>query len=196
MSHYFLVYNIVNLTIYVCVVCICTYIHTNTRNTQIPSVLIHTSSHPSRPSQSPELSSPASTAASHQLSLLHIAVCRGFPGGLHGKESACNAGDLGLIPELGRFSREGGNGNQLQYSCLENPHGQRSLVGYSPWGHKELDMTERLTVSRRLLRVPWTARRSNQSILKEISPECSLEGLTLKLKLQHFGYLMQMMDSL
>ena len=43
---------------------------------------------------------------------------------------------------------------------------------------------------RRLLRVPWTARRSNQSILKEISPECSLEGLILKLKLQHFGHLM------
>ena len=49
---------------------------------------------------------------------------------------------------------------------------------------------------RRLLRVPWTARRSNQSILKEISPGCSLEGPMLKLKLQHFGYLMQRVDSL
>ena len=49
---------------------------------------------------------------------------------------------------------------------------------------------------RRLLRVPWTARRSNQSILKEISPEYSLEGLMLKLKLQHFGHLMQRTDSL
>ena len=49
---------------------------------------------------------------------------------------------------------------------------------------------------RRLLRVPWTARRSNQSILKEISPECSLEGLKLKLKLQYFGHLMQRADSL
>ena len=49
---------------------------------------------------------------------------------------------------------------------------------------------------RRLLRVPWTARRSNQSILKEISPECSLEGLILKLKLQYFGHLMQRADSL
>ena len=48
---------------------------------------------------------------------------------------------------------------------------------------------------RRLLRVPWTARRSNQSILKEISPGCSLEGLMLKLKLQYFGYLMQRTDS-
>ena len=49
---------------------------------------------------------------------------------------------------------------------------------------------------RRLLRVPWTARRSNWSILKEISPECSLEGLMLKLKFQYFGYLMQRTDSL
>ena len=48
---------------------------------------------------------------------------------------------------------------------------------------------------RRLLRVPWTARRLNQSILKEISPECSLEGLMLKLKLQYFGHLMQRTDS-
>ena len=49
---------------------------------------------------------------------------------------------------------------------------------------------------RRLLRVPWTARRSNQSILREMSPECSLEGLMLKLKLQYFGHLMQRVDSL
>ena len=49
---------------------------------------------------------------------------------------------------------------------------------------------------RRLLRVPWTARRSNQSILKEISPECSLEGLMLKLKLQYFGHMMRRVDSL
>ena len=46
------------------------------------------------------------------------------------------------------------------------------------------------------MRVPWTARRSNQSILKEISPECSLEGMMLKLKLQYFGYLLQRVDSL
>src|SRR5574341_365397 len=49
---------------------------------------------------------------------------------------------------------------------------------------------------RRLLRVPWTERRSNQSILKQISPECSFEGLILKLKLQYFGHLMQRTDSL
>ena len=49
---------------------------------------------------------------------------------------------------------------------------------------------------RRLLQIPWTSRRSNQSILKEISPGCSLEGLMLKLKLQHFGHLMRRVDSL
>ena len=49
---------------------------------------------------------------------------------------------------------------------------------------------------RRVLRVPWTARRSNQSILKEISPECSLEGMMLKLKVQYFGDLMRRVDSL
>ena len=53
-----------------------------------------------------------------------------------------------------------------------------------------------LWCGRRLLRVPWTARRSNQSILKDISPECSLEGLMLKLKLQYFGHLMGRADSL
>jgi len=53
-----------------------------------------------------------------------------------------------------------------------------------------------LSCWRRLLRVPWTARRSNQSILKEISPRCSLKGLMLKLKLQYFGHLMQKADSL
>ena len=61
--------------------------------------------------------------------------------------------------------------------------------------HRRIDAFE-LWCWRRLLRVPWTARRSNQSILKEISPGCSLEGLMLKLKLQHFGHLMQRVDSL
>ena len=61
--------------------------------------------------------------------------------------------------------------------------------------HRRIDAFE-LWCWRRLLRVPWTARRSNQSILKEISPEYSLEGLMLKLKLQYFGHLMQRTDSL
>ena len=61
--------------------------------------------------------------------------------------------------------------------------------------HRRIDAFE-LWCWRSLLSVPWTARRSNQSILKEISPGCSLEGLTLKLKLQYFGHLMQRVDSL
>ena len=67
-----------------------------------------------------------------------------FPGGSVSKESACNVGDLGSVPGWGR-SPGGGHDNPLQHSCLENPHGQRSLAGYSPWGHKELDTTERLS---------------------------------------------------
>ena len=59
--------------------------------------------------------------------------------------------------------------------------------------HRRIDAFE-LWCWRRLLRVPWTARRSNQSILKEISPKCSLEGLMLKLKLQYFGHLMRKAD--
>ena len=60
----------------------------------------------------------------------------GLPGGSDGKESACNDRDLGSILVLGRCPG-GGHGNPLQYSCLENPHGQRSLAGSSPWDHKK-----------------------------------------------------------
>jgi len=74
------------------------------------------------------------------------------------------------------------------------------LYGYESWTikkaeHQRIDAFE-LWCWRRLLRVPLTARRSNQSILKEISPEYSLEGLMLKLKLQYFGHLMRKTDSL
>ena len=74
------------------------------------------------------------------------------------------------------------------------------MYGYESWTvkkaeHRRTDAFE-LWYWRRLLRVPWTARRSNQSILKEISPEYSLEGLMLKLKLQHFGHLIRRTDSL
>ena len=65
----------------------------------------------------------------------------GYPGSSADKESACNAGDLGLIPELGRSPRRG-HGNPLQDSCLENPHGQRRLASHRPRGHKQSDMTE------------------------------------------------------
>ena len=80
---------------------------------------------------------------------MHLSICPnplGFPSGSYGKESTCNARDLGLIPGLGR-SPGGGHDNSLQYSCLENPHGEKTLVSYSPWGHKELDMTEWLSTA-------------------------------------------------
>ena len=67
--------------------------------------------------------------------------CKDFPGGSDGKEFACNAGDLDLISGLGRCPG-GGHGNLFQYSFLENPQGQRSLVSHSPWGRKESDITE------------------------------------------------------
>ena len=70
----------------------------------------------------------------------------GLLGGSDSKESTFNVGNLGLNPGLGR-SPGGGHGNPLQYSCLENPYGQRSLVGYSPWDCKESDMTERLSTA-------------------------------------------------
>ena len=70
----------------------------------------------------------------------------GFSGGTVVKNLPANAGygtDVGSVPGWGRSLGEG-NGNPFQYSCLENPHGRRRLVGYSPWGHKELDTTEQL----------------------------------------------------
>ena len=70
----------------------------------------------------------------------------GFPGGSDSKESACSARDLGSIPGLGR-SPEEGNGNPLQYSRLENPMDRGPWGGYSPWGRKESEMTEQLTLT-------------------------------------------------
>ena len=74
------------------------------------------------------------------------------------------------------------------------------MYGYESWtvkkaGHQRIDAFE-LWCWRKLLRVPWTARRSNQSILKDICPGCSLEGMMLKLKFQYFGHLMRRTDSL
>ena len=79
------------------------------------------------------------------------------------------------------------------------PNNRILLYGYESWTVKK---AERWRIDAfelwfwRLLRFPWTARRSNQSILKEISPVCSLEGMMLKLKLQYFGHLMRRVDSL
>ena len=78
--------------------------------------------------------------------LLVLSLLQDIPGGSDGKESACKAGDPGSIPGSGRSPGEG-HGYPLQYSCLENPNGQRSLAGCSPRGHKELDTIEWLTLS-------------------------------------------------
>ena len=66
---------------------------------------------------------------------------KSFPGGSDDKESACNVWRARFNHWSGRFPRDS-NGNSLQYSCVENPHEQRSLTGYSPWGQKEWDVTE------------------------------------------------------
>ena len=98
----------------------------------------------------------------------------GFPGGSEGKGSACNVGHLCSTLGLGR-SPGGGHGNPIQYSCLENPHGQRSLVGYSPWGCRELAMTERLNTAKSLT---WTWANSGRwwrtgrpTVLQSMGPQ-------------------------
>ena len=81
-----------------------------------------------------------------EMFLMKYKILQVFPDGSDGKKSTWFAGDLGLIPVLGRPTG-GGQGNPLQYSCLENPHGQRSLADFSPRGCKESDMTERLSTT-------------------------------------------------
>ena len=98
----------------------------------------------------------------------------GFPGGSDGKESACNVGDLGSIPRSRRSSGEG-NGNPLQYSCLENPHGQRSLAGYSQWSCKMSDKTERLSTAHTYIYIYTDTHKSVHSV--DCDPE--ITGLIL-----------------
>ena len=105
-----------------------------------PEDLPNTGTKPS----SPELAGEFFTTATREAWILDLRQGKrplSFQGDSDGKESACNVGDLGSVPGLGRFNG-GGNGNPLQYSCLENSHGQRSLVGSSPWGCKELGKTD------------------------------------------------------
>ena len=94
---------------------------------------------------------------------------------------------------------------QIHYFANKSPSSQGYgfsvvMYGCESWTRKKAEHERsdafELWCWRRLLRVPWTARRSNQSILKQISPEYSLEGLMLELKLQYFGHLMQRIDSL
>ena len=144
----------------------------------------------------------------------------GSPGGSEGESVCLQCGRPGFNPWVGKIPVR----RKWQPTPVLLPgesHGQRSLVGYSQsmglqrighdWAAVVMYGYESWTVKRaesqkidafelwcwrRLLRVPWTARRSSQSILKEISPGYSLEGLMLKLKLQYFGHLMQWVDSL
>ena len=85
-------------------------------------------------------------AALHLHEIIYFPIVKRFPGGSNGKETACNGGDPGSIPGLGRSPGER-NGNPLQYSCLENLMDRSSLAGHSPWGLKELDTIEQLTLS-------------------------------------------------
>ena len=107
---------------------------------------------------------------------------------------ATQSGQVTVKSSNKMWSRGGGNGRPLQYFFPV------SMYGYETWTIKKAEPwktdTFELWCCRRLLRVPWTARRPNQSIPKEISPEYSLQIVTLKLKLQYFGYLMQRSGSL
>ena len=109
----------------------------------------------------------------------HPSLSTGFLDSSVGKESACNAGDP--IPGSGR-SPGGGHGNPLKYSCPIKKTEHRRIDAFKLW------------CWRRLLRDPWTAKRSKWSILKEVNPKCSLEELVLKL--QYFGYLLGRVNSL
>ena len=118
-----------------------------------------------------------------------LMISTGFPGGASGKGFPCQCGrhkQWGFDPWI---------------TCLVKAVVFPVVMyGCESWTikkaeHRRIDAFE-LWCWRRLLRVPWTARRSNQSVLKEINPGCSLEGLMLKLKLQYFGHLMQRTNSL
>ena len=109
-----------------------------------------------------------------------------------------NAWGLILIPGWGTRSHM--PQRKMPHAAVKTQHRPKKKKFWDLHGaikkaeHWRIDVFE-LRCWRRLLRVPWTVRRSNQSILKEISPECSLEGLMLKLQLQYFGHLMQRADS-
>ena len=107
-------------------------------------------------------------------------VLLGFPGGSDGKESACNAGDLDSILGLG-WSPGGGHGNPLQYSCLENPHGQRSLASCNPWGCKELDRTKWLSTAQH-----WNANHNTWMCI------C----VSSRMSFQHRKYTIEVMSAL
>ena len=118
-----------------------------------------------------------------KVSRIKFIPCFDFPGGSDGKETACSEGELGSIPGLGS-SPGGEHGNPLQYSCLENP------MGRGAWQAAVNGIAKTLTL------LSLDCKEIQQSILKEISPGSSLEGMMLKLKLQYSGHPMQRVDSL
>ena len=142
----------------------------------------------------------------------------GFPGGTGVKNLPVNAGDARDMGSILASRRSSGKGDStpLEYSCQENPKDRgawrakvrevtKNQTRLSGWAHSSLCTESSVLLTtlncerwcwRRLLRVPWTARMSNQSILKEINPGISLEGMMLKLKLQYLGHLMRRVDSL
>ena len=108
---------------------------------------------------------------------LPTTVLLGFPGSTEfpGKEFACNVGDLDSFPGL-RRSPGWEHSNPLQYSCLENTNGQRSLVGYSPWGHRESDRTERLNTAHYHI---YYNQCNKYSLVKQA--KCLLDGKRVEL---------------
>ena len=106
--------------------------------------------------------------------------------------SKLDASCIFSLPKCYYFANKGPSSQG--YSFSSGHVWMRELDYKESWAPKRIDAFE-LWCWRRLLRVPWTVRRSNQSILKEISPGCSLEGMMLKLKLQYFGHLMRRVDS-
>ena len=94
-----------------------------------------------------------------------------FPDSSVGKESACTAGDLDSIPGLER-SPGGGHGNPLQYFCLENIHGQRSLVDYSPWGRRESKTTEQLSTAQHSIICNIWKQNSQLLFIGKINIQC------------------------
>ena len=126
-----------------------------------------------------------------------MCLCKGFLGGSVKKNPPANAGDIDSIPGLVDSLEEemATHTSSLAWKIprTEKPRRLQSM-GLQRVRHNWVAFE--LWCWRRLLRVPWTARRSNQSILKEISPWMSLEGMMLKLKLQYFGHLMRRVDSL
>ena len=132
--------------------------------------------------------------------------CRGFPGGSVVKNLPTNAHQLTGVWSLIRKDPTCQQSNSASWPQLLKVRLVKAMVfpvvmyGCKSWTVKKAESRRidafELWCWRRLLRVPWTAKRSNQSILKEISPGISLEGMMLKLKLQYFGHLMRRVDSL